>query len=97
MDHNSLKSSKPSRLNRLMNYVIGDPYVNDDPKDLSLRHKQMIILIIALSGFPGPLANMIYVPGSLTIAEEFNTTITVVNGTFSSYMVFMGLGVSTIA
>ncbi|KAI8143158.1 major facilitator superfamily domain-containing protein [Fennellomyces sp. T-0311] len=85
-------NSSKSQLRRCFDYIIGDPHASDDPKEFSLRRKQMIILIISLSGFPGPLANMIYFPGSLSIAKEFNTTITTVNGTFSSYMIFMGLG-----
>ncbi|KAI9247685.1 major facilitator superfamily domain-containing protein [Phascolomyces articulosus] len=72
-------------------YLIGDPYVSDDPQQLSMRHKQIIIFIVALSGISGPLASMIYMPGLLSVARDLNTSMEAVNGTVSAYVVFMGI------
>ncbi|KAI7856198.1 major facilitator superfamily domain-containing protein [Circinella umbellata] len=72
-------------------HLIGDPYVSDDPQQLSMRHKQIIIFIVALSGISGPLASMIYMPGLLSVAQDLNTSMEAVNGTVSAYVVFMGI------
>lgn len=37
---------------------------------------------------------MIYMPGLLSVASDLNTTSAAVNGTVSSYVVFMGVAVS---
>ena len=74
-------------------YVIGDPYAPDDPQDLSVRRKNLIIIIIALSGISGPLASLIYLPGLLSVAHDLNTSMEAVNASVSTYVVFMGVAV----
>ena len=53
------QQKKSWKQNTWIKYLIGDPYVSDDPQKLSMRHKQIIIFIVALSGISGPLASMI--------------------------------------
>ncbi|KAI8967135.1 major facilitator superfamily domain-containing protein [Mycotypha africana] len=74
------------------NYIVGDIYVtDDDPRKYSERRKNIIILLVALSGVAGPMSSMMYMPGLLAVTQDLNTTISAVNGTISAYVVFMGI------
>ena len=81
---------KQSRLK----YFIGDPYSSDDPQQLTMRRKQAIITVVALSALTGPLGSMIYMPALLAVADDLHTSSEAVNGTVSAYVVFMGIAVS---
>ncbi|KAI8137135.1 hypothetical protein BJV82DRAFT_675113 [Fennellomyces sp. T-0311] len=72
-------------------YVIGDPYAQDDPMELSMRRKQAIIFVVGLSGLTGHFASFIYLPGLLSVANDLNTSMEAVNGSVSTYLVFMGV------
>ncbi|KAI7879282.1 MFS general substrate transporter [Lichtheimia hyalospora FSU 10163] len=78
---------KQSRLR----YFIGDPYSSDDPQQLTMRRKQAIITVVALSALTGPLGSMIYMPALLAVADDLHTSSEAVNGTVSAYVVFMGI------
>lgn len=79
---------------RWLAYLVGDIYAQDDPTQLPMRHKQAIIVIVALSGISGPLASMIYMPGLLSVARDMHTgSMAAVNATVSAYVVFMGVAV----
>jgi hypothetical protein len=73
---------------------IGDIYAEDNPMNLSKSKKNAIILVVALGGIFGPLASMIYMPSLVQIATALNTSITSINATVSTYVVFMGIAVS---
>ncbi|KAI9495936.1 major facilitator superfamily domain-containing protein [Zychaea mexicana] len=90
-DSGSHNEDKEQKKRGWIKYLIGDPYASDDPQQLSMRHKQIIIFIVALSGISGPLASMIYMPGLLSVARDLDTSMEAVNGTVSAYVVFMGI------
>lgn len=83
-----------SRKGTWIKFLIGDVHADDDPQQLSMARKQLIIFIVALSGISGPLGSMIYMPGLLSVADDLHTSMSAVNGSVSAYVVFMGLAVS---
>jgi hypothetical protein len=76
------------------NKVIGDIYANDDPMEYRQSRKNIIILIVALSGVSGPIGSMIYMPGATDMAADLYTSLAGINGTVAAYVVCMGLAVS---
>lgn len=76
-----------------LTYVWGDIYATDDPNQYSSKKKNVIILLVALSGLCGPLSSMMYMPGILAVAEDLDTSVSSVNATISAYVVFMGISV----
>ncbi|KAG2220826.1 hypothetical protein INT45_004487 [Circinella minor] len=74
-----------------LEYFLGDIYVEDDPRDMTDRRRNLIIFIVALGGISGPLASMIYMPGLLAVARDLNTSVSAVNGSVSAYVIFMGV------
>lgn len=76
-----------------LKYFIGDPYSLDDPQKLTMRRKQVIIAVVALSAVTGPIGSMIYMPALLAVADDLHTSSEAVNGTVSAYVVFMGVAV----
>jgi hypothetical protein len=84
----------PSASRQWLAHVLGDIYAEDDPQILSKGKKNAIILVVALGGVFGPLASMIYMPSLVNIAQALNTSTASVNATISTFVVFMGIGVS---
>ncbi|KAL1929118.1 hypothetical protein VTP01DRAFT_2177 [Rhizomucor pusillus] len=80
-----------SRKGTWIKFLIGDVHADDDPQQLSMARKQLIIFVVALSGISGPLGSMIYMPGLLSVADDLHTSMSAVNGSVSAYVVFMGL------
>jgi hypothetical protein len=86
----STATKKPSRLSQ----VFGDIHAeNDDPKSYSQAKKNMIILIVALSGINGPFAILIYMPGILQMQKDLYTSLHAIDATMSVYIVFAGIAV----
>ena len=88
------EKSDPIRQQGRLKYFIGDPYSLDDPQQLTIRRKQAIIAVVALSAVTGPIGSMIYMPALLAVAQDLHTSSEAVNGTVSAYVVFMGVAVS---
>lgn len=91
--HNSNRQ-KNNRLTSWYHFIMGDIYASDDPNLYSERRKNVIILLVALSGIAGPMSSMMYMPGILAVVEDLHTTTSAVNGTISAFVVFMGISVS---
>ncbi|KAI8881557.1 MFS general substrate transporter, partial [Backusella circina FSU 941] len=53
--------------------------------------KRVILFIVALQGFLGPLSSSIYIPAIAQVRQSFNTTSTMINLTISLYMFTMGI------
>ncbi|ORY91427.1 major facilitator superfamily domain-containing protein [Syncephalastrum racemosum] len=90
-EHVPSLTDEPKSKTGWFSFLIGDIHTDDDPMALSNARKQMIIFVVALSGISGPLGSMIYMPGLLSVASDLDTTSAAVNGTVSSYVVFMGV------
>jgi hypothetical protein len=74
--------------------VFGDIHAeDDDPKSYTQAKKNMIILIVALSGINGPFATLIYMPGILQMQKDLNTSLHAIDATMSAYIVFAGIAV----
>lgn len=91
---NDTKEQHFSLLRTWWSSILGDIYAEDNPKEYSERRKNIIILIVALSGISGPIGSLIYMPGVIDITRDLNTTLTTINGTVSAYVVFMGIAAS---
>lgn len=91
--HNNTNQKK-SKLNAWYNFIMGDIYATDDPNLYSESRKNVIIMLVALSGIAGPMSSMMYMPGILAVVEDLHTTTSAVNGTISAFVVFMGISVS---
>ena len=89
--HNSYQKS--NRLKSWYNFIMGDIYASDDPNLYSEKRKNVIILLVALSGIAGPMSSMMYMPGILAVVQDLHTTTSAVNGTISAFVVFMGISV----
>lgn len=87
------RNQKSSRLASWYRFVMGDIYASDDPNLYSERRKNVIILLVALSGIAGPMSSMMYMPGILAVVQDLHTTTSAVNGTISAFVVFMGISV----
>ncbi|CAO3644321.1 unnamed protein product [Mucor fragilis] len=85
------RNQKSSRLASWYRFVMGDIYASDDPNLYSERRKNVIILLVALSGIAGPMSSMMYMPGILAVVQDLHTTTSAVNGTISAFVVFMGI------
>ncbi|KAL9545444.1 hypothetical protein MBANPS3_007151 [Mucor bainieri] len=57
---------------------------------ISRRKKWLILSIVALQGFIGPLTSSIYVPAIAQVRESFTTSMTAINATISLYVFVMG-------
>ncbi|KAI8097591.1 major facilitator superfamily domain-containing protein [Halteromyces radiatus] len=57
----------------------------------SEKRTSIIIFVIAMASFIGPLESMIYMPGLLSIANYFHASHSAVNASISSFMIFMGI------
>ncbi|CEP07676.1 hypothetical protein [Parasitella parasitica] len=79
------------RLNAWYSFVMGDIYASDDPNLYSRNKKNVIIMLVALSGIAGPMSSMMYMPGILAVVQDLHTTTSAVNGTISAFVVFMGI------
>ncbi|KAL9553502.1 hypothetical protein MBANPS3_003267 [Mucor bainieri] len=88
--HNN-SSQKRNKLASWYRFIMGDIYASDDPNLYSERRKNVIILLVALSGIAGPMSSMMYMPGILAVVEDLHTTTSAVNGTISAFVVFMGI------
>ncbi|CAO0794753.1 unnamed protein product [Mucor circinelloides] len=88
--HNS-SSEKNNKLKSWYHFIMGDIYALDDPNLYSERRKNVIILLVALSGIAGPMSSMMYMPGILAVVQDLHTTTSAVNGTISAFVVFMGI------
>jgi hypothetical protein len=87
-------SSKKESIQKWLKNSIGDIYAQDDPMEYSRSKKNAIILVVALGGVFGPLASMIYMPSLVDIANALHTSTASVNATVSTFVVFLGVGVS---
>lgn len=56
--------------------------------------RTMILSIVTVAGFLGPLAGNIYLPALLVLEREFHVSSTVINATVSVFMVLFAFGVS---
>lgn len=93
-NHSTILDNKNTNESNWITYLWGDIYSTEDPNLYSQKKKNVIILLVALSGLCGPLSSMMYMPGILAVAEDLKTSISAVNGTISAYVVFMGISVS---
>ncbi|CAO3607921.1 unnamed protein product [Cunninghamella blakesleeana] len=57
----------------------------------SSNRKYLILLIISLNGFLGPLSSSIYVPAIVQVRETFQTSATIINTTVSLYVFTQGI------
>ncbi|ORY75719.1 major facilitator superfamily transporter [Protomyces lactucae-debilis] len=60
----------------------------------SKRQKSFITLLVSLASIFSPISATIYVPALPTIAKDLNVSITLVNLSVTSYMIFQGLAPS---
>lgn len=74
--------------------VLGDIYSSDDPQLYSATRKNTIVLLIALIGINGSMAQLIYLPGILQMADDLNASLPAIDSTVSAYVVFAGIAVS---
>ncbi|KAI8647492.1 major facilitator superfamily domain-containing protein [Parasitella parasitica] len=84
-------SKKKCKLNAWYSLMMGDIYASDDPNLYSQNKKNVIIMLVALSGIAGPMSSMMYMPGILAVVQDLHTTTSAVNGTISAFVVFMGI------
>ena len=68
---------------------------SDKPfSSFSLWEKRVIVAVASLGGFLSPLTTNIYFPALNTIAADLGVTITALNLTITTYMIFQGLAPS---
>lgn len=78
---------------------VPSPSPNGDPSQaveapyssFSLFEKRMIVLAAALSAFFSPLTAQIYFPALNVVAQAFDVSITRINLTVTTYMIFQGI------
>ena len=70
---------------------------SDKPfSSFTLWEKRIIVTVASLGGFLSPLTTNIYFPALNTIADDLGVTITMLNLTVTTYMIFQGLAPSFI-
>lgn len=74
--------------------VLGDIHSSDDPQLYSPTRKNTIVLLIALIGINGSMAQLIYLPGIFQMANDLDASIPAIDSTVSAYVVFAGIAVS---
>lgn len=62
-----------------------------DPKDYSSRQKSFYVFIVAIACFLSPISTTMFLPAIPEIAEEFNTTGTIISLSNSVYSIMMAL------
>jgi hypothetical protein len=78
--------------------IMGDIYVNDDPKvSFSQTKKNTVVLLVALIGINGSIAQLIYMPGIYQMIEDLNTSLLGIDATVSTYILFAGIAVRSIS
>lgn len=72
-----------------------DPVVEEKPHSLFTRQQKMIItVLVSLASVFSPMSATIYVPALPTIASDLNVSVSLVNLSVTSYMIFQGLSPS---
>ncbi|KAL9538694.1 hypothetical protein MBANPS3_010746 [Mucor bainieri] len=79
------------RFKSTVSKVLGDIYSSDDPQLYSSTRKNTIVLLIALIGINGSMAQLIYMPGILQMADDLNASLPAIDSTVSAYVVFAGI------
>jgi hypothetical protein len=77
--------------------IMGDIYASDDPKvAFSQTKKNVIVLLVAVMGINGSIAQLIYMPGIYQMMEDLNTSLLGIDATVSAYIAFAGIAVSNL-
>lgn len=59
--------------------------------EIPRQKRNLILFLVTLNGFLGPLAGNIYIPLIPTLAKEFNTRVDVINATVSVFMLVFAI------
>lgn len=62
--------------------------------EFSDGRRRLVLSIVAVAGFFGPLAAGVYLPALPILVEEFNTSESTINATVSVFMVILAVAVS---
>ncbi|OAC98855.1 hypothetical protein MUCCIDRAFT_115100 [Mucor lusitanicus CBS 277.49] len=87
----TFNNQEKSLVKSTVSKVLGDIYSSDDPQLYSPTRKNTIVLLIALIGINGSMAQLIYMPGILQMADDLNTSLPAIDSTVSAYVVFAGI------
>ncbi|KAK4509398.1 uncharacterized protein ATC70_007749 [Mucor velutinosus] len=87
----TVNNQKKGYVKSIVAKVLGDIYSSDDPQLYSPTKKNTIVLLIALISINGSMAQLIYLPGILQMADNLNASLPAIDSTVSAYVVFAGI------